>query len=251
MICATIVRWVFVKTYDKEIGCLKSFSNVKTDIILAKEGHNFSDWSDDQEEKRPQADLELQDMAAKVREKRKGKSYRPEPANHLPTDAGEGNEDFQPPTERALISEPDQLEKQRFDVSPRKEKKTHQGKKGRKNIKKTVTFNENQDEDEHVFKPADVPDNAPIGKTTSRARHEDRFSNITQGNKMVSSIHESEKPQLMLPRVVDIQKAPKRYMSRPYEDESMMSDSLEFNAVIENEFWYNKQPEVLNRASLP
>ena len=94
MICATIVRWVFVKSDDKEIGCLKSFSNVKTDIILAKEGHNFSDWSDDQEEKRPQTDLELQDMAAKVREKRKGKSYRPESANHLPTDAGEGNEDF-------------------------------------------------------------------------------------------------------------------------------------------------------------
>ena len=68
---------------------------------------------------------------------------------------------------------------------------------------------------------------------------------------MVSSIHESEKPQLMLPHVVDMPKAPKRYMSRPYEDESMMSDSLEFNAVIENEFWYNKQPEVLNRASLP
>ena len=68
---------------------------------------------------------------------------------------------------------------------------------------------------------------------------------------MVSSIHESEKPQLMLPRVADMQKAPKRYMSRPYDDESMMSDSLEFNAVIENEFWNNKQPEVLNRASLP
>ena len=64
-------------------------------------------------------------MAAKVREKRKGKSYGLESANHLPTDAGEGNEDFQPPTARALISEPDVLEKQRFDVSPRKEKKTH------------------------------------------------------------------------------------------------------------------------------
>ena len=94
MICATIVRWVFVKTDNKEIGCLKSFSNVKADIILAKDGHNFSDWSDDEEEKRPKTDLELQDLAAKVREKRKGKSHRPESANNLPTDSGAGNEDF-------------------------------------------------------------------------------------------------------------------------------------------------------------
>ena len=30
-----------------------------------------------------------------------------------------------------------------------------------------------------------------------------------------------------------------------------MSDSREFNAVIENEFWYNKNVEVLNRDSFP
>ena len=109
---------------------------------------------------------------------------------------------------------------------------------------KTVTFND--DDDQFVFK-----NDYTLRKNVSNVRHDERFSNMTYGNKMMSSIHESEKPELMLPMVYNMEKAPRRYISHQEDDSMMSGDSREFDAVIENEFWINRNEEVLNRASVP
>ena len=43
MLCAIIVRYVFVKTEMWDDNCLETLGKAKSDIIKAKDGHDFSD----------------------------------------------------------------------------------------------------------------------------------------------------------------------------------------------------------------